>query len=122
MSAPVSLSSRHLLAFFASLIVLGAAGQQSHGQALDRPAAKEGDRARRLAEMRQIAGSFQAVVIDGDTRAPAAMAGDPLYRWNDPTREFSDGTLWFWKSSGRPIAVVAIELYPQNSRKSTRSA
>ena len=39
---------------------------------------------------------------------------EPLYRWNDPTREFSDGTLWFWKTSGRPVAVVATELYPQN--------
>jgi hypothetical protein len=64
--------------------------------------------------MRDIASSFQAVTIDGGTRVPVVMARDPLYRWNDPTREFSDGTLWFWRSSGRPIGVVAVELYPQN--------
>ncbi len=62
--------------------------------------------------MKQIAFSFEAFAIDGESRTPAAMAREPLYRWNDPTREFSDGTLWFWKSSGRPIGVVAIELYP----------
>jgi hypothetical protein len=114
MDPAVSFSPRLVRAFVAVLIALGAGAQQSHGQAPDLPAAKKDDRATRLDEMHQIAGSFQAVVIDGGTRAPAAMAGDPQYRWNDPTREFSDGTLWFWKSSGRPIGVVAIELYPQN--------
>ncbi len=64
--------------------------------------------------MKKIAVSFQAVAIDGATRSAAAIAPDPLYRWNDPTREFSDGTLWFWTCSGRPIAVLAVELYPQN--------
>ena len=65
--------------------------------------------------MRQIARSFHAATIDGVNRNPAAMAREPLYRWNDPTREFSDGTLWFWRSAGRPIAVVAIELYPYDT-------
>jgi len=72
-------------------------------------------RAERLDEMKQIAGSFQAAAIYGGSRTPAAMARDPFYRWNDPTREFSDGALWFWRSLGRPIGVVAIELYPQNN-------
>jgi len=75
-------------------------------------ATKDADRAGRLDEMKQIAFSFQADTIDGLIRDRAAMAREPLHRWNDPTREFSDGTLWFWKSSGRPIGVVAIELYP----------
>ena len=79
------------------------------------PAAKkEDDRAERLDEMKQIAGSFQAVAIDGGTRVRPPWRRDALYRWNDPTRDFSDGALWFWTSSGRPIGVVAIELYPQN--------
>jgi hypothetical protein len=64
--------------------------------------------------MKKIAGSFQTATIEGDTQIPIKMVPDPLYRWSDPTREFSDGTLWFWKSSGRPIAVVSVELYPQN--------
>lgn len=78
------------------------------------PAAKKDDRPARLVEMREIATSFQAAKLDGETRVPAVLAGEPLYRWNDPTREFSDGTLWFWRAAGQPIGVVAIEFYPQN--------
>ena len=97
-------------------IAVTAAGQHAKAQDSAAPAAKkESGRAERLDEMKQIAVSFQAVAIDGDLRKPAVLAGEPLYRWNDPTREFSDGTLWFWRYANRPIAVVAIELYPQNS-------
>ena len=114
MSIGVSLATRLSPAVVAVFIASGAAGQSASGQAPDRRAAQDDDRVARLAEMKQIADSFQATVIDGGTRAPAARVPEPLYRWNDPTREFSDGTLWFWKHSGRPIGVVAIELYPQN--------
>ncbi len=101
-------------ALVALLIVLGVAGPWTLAQAPASPDAKEDARAARLAEMKQIAGSFQAVAIDGNSRTPAALAREPLYRWTDPTRENSDGTLWAWRSSGRPIAVLAVELYPQN--------
>ncbi len=105
-----------LPALIASLIAVGADGHHASAQAPAPPAAKkDDDRARRLDEMKQVAGSFRAVAIDGGPRAPATMVREPLYRWNDPTREFSDGTLWFWKASGRPIAVLATELYPNNN-------
>jgi hypothetical protein len=96
------------------LIALGAAEPRSSGQSPARPAAKGDDRAGRLAEMKQLAGSFQAASIHGSTRTPIPLAPEPLYRWTDPTRENNDGALWIWRSTGRPIAVVAIELYPQN--------
>jgi hypothetical protein len=72
------------------------------------------DRPRRLAEMNQIAGSFQAAKIDGGTRVEIPNLREPLHRWSDPTRENSDGALWAWRSAGRPIAIVAIELYPHD--------
>jgi hypothetical protein len=107
--------ARLVSAFAALFIAVGAGARALSNQESTAPAAKNvDDRAERLREMRDIASSFQAVTIDRGNRVPAAMAADPLYRWNDPTREFSDGTLWFWNSSGRPIGVVAIELYPQN--------
>ena len=92
----------------------GRPGSEPSGQAPDRPAAKEDDRVARLAEMKQIAGTFQAAAIDGGTRTPVALVPEPLHRWTDPTRENSDGALWAWRSSGRPIAIIAIELYPQD--------
>jgi hypothetical protein len=116
MNVQLPSSPRFLLALVAILITLEAARQQAIGQSADHqvPKSNDDDRAARLAAMNRIAGSFQAVAIDGGTRIEAGMARDPAYRWNDPTREFSDGTLWFSRSSGRPIAVLAIELYPQN--------
>ena len=45
-------------------------------------------------------------------RSPCdARAAPPLVR---PTRENSDGALWAWRSTGRPIAIMAIELYPHD--------
>jgi len=114
MSPHVSLSRRLLLSVGGLLIALGAVAQRASGQAPGRPAAKEDDRVARLAEMKQIAGSFQAAAIDGCTRTPVAQVSEPLHRWTDPTRENSDGALWAWRSSGRPIAIIAIELYPQD--------
>jgi hypothetical protein len=101
-------------ALVAALIVVGLAAHQSTAQDSPPAVRKDNDRAKRFDEMKQIAGSFRTATIDDGTHTPTKMVPDPLYRWSDPTREFSDGTLWFWKSSGRPIAVVAVELYPQN--------
>lgn len=99
----------------ALVVALADNGQRAGAQGPAAPARKQADgRVERLEEMKQIAGTFQASTLAASTRTPAAMVREPLYRWNDPTREFSDGTLWFWRSDGRPIAVVAIELYPQN--------
>ncbi len=114
MSLDPSQVSRRLPALVALFIALGAAGPRSSGQAPDRSATKEDGRAERLAEMKQIAGSFQAVAIAGADRTRVPLARDPLYRWTDPTRANNDGSLWIWRSSGRPIAVLAVELYPQD--------
>jgi hypothetical protein len=115
MNPLISCSRRSLRALAAVLIAVGIDATTLVAQDSAAPAAqKEDDRAHRLGEMKEIATSFRAVAIDGGTRIPATIPHDPLYRWNDPTREFSDGTLWFWRASGRPIGVVAIELYPQN--------
>jgi hypothetical protein len=107
--------SRLLPALVMALIAITSAGQPARAQQPAPPITKkENAPAARLAEMTQIARSFHAFAIEGGKRVAASMPDVPLYRWNDPTRDFSDGTLWFWKLSGRPIAVVAIELYPQN--------
>jgi hypothetical protein len=99
----------------ALLVALAASGPRAGGQSPSGPAAKADGRAERLAEMKQIAGSFKAAAIDeGGQRTAVPLAREPLYRWTDPTRENSDGALWVWRNTGRPLAVVAIELYPQN--------
>ena len=98
-----------------ALPMLRAVAQRASGQAPGRPAAKEDDRGARLAEMKQIAGSFQAAAIDGCTRTPVALVAEPLHRWTDPTRENRRrGSLGLRGPPGWPIAIIAIELYPQD--------
>jgi hypothetical protein len=59
--------------------------------------------------MRQAANSFKACTIEGNTRTPVPLVREPLHRWTEPTGDISDGSLWAWRSSGRPIAVMTIE-------------
>lgn len=99
-------------AFAASLVALGAAGQTACAQAPAPAAAKEDAQAERRSQMERMAKAYRAVTIEGDKRSPLELASKPLHRWNDPTREFSDATLWAWRASGRPVAVMTIELYP----------
>ena len=79
--------------------------------AVDQPTKKDDESAVRLEEMKEIAHAFKFVTVDGTTRTPAELVADPLHRWTDPTRPFSGGALWVWKSKGRPVAVMGIELY-----------
>ncbi len=70
----------------------------------------------RAAEMKRIAGSLSAFRGEGLTRRPAKLRPEPLLRWSDPIREFSDASLWAWGEPGRPLALFALELYPAPSR------
>lgn len=76
----------------------------SPGQAVE-------ERAGRLDEMRSLVRAIK--ISDGSrpSRAPEPLAAEPLHRWNDPTREFSDGSLWAFGAKGRPIALATMELY-----------
>jgi hypothetical protein len=33
---------------------------------------------------------------------------DPLFRLNDPARQYADGTIWAWGRSGRPAALLTL--------------
>ena len=92
--------------------VIGADRVSAQGPA--QSSAKEEER-NKLDEMKRIARAFQVSVIDEEGhRAPATIGLEPLHRWTDPTREFSGGALWAWRSSGRPVAIYGIELYGQS--------
>ena len=73
------------------------------------PGAKDDAKTKRLDEMRALARAFRAFSVEGNERVPLEFAADPLHRWTDPTRQNSDGALWAWRSSGRPVAILAIE-------------
>jgi hypothetical protein len=103
---------RRVLSLIPLLTATGIPAIGTRAQEPARSSPDEAERTRRLAEMTQIVRGFQTYVIDEKgNRAPAVITSEPLHRWTDPTREFSGGALWAWKHSGRPIALVAIELY-----------
>jgi hypothetical protein len=102
--------ARTVVTAFAVLVVAaGTPRTGTNAQTPARPVVKDDARAKIFEEMRQTAGAFKAISIDGDTRTPMPFVREPLHRWTDPTRDKDDGTLWAWRSSGRPIAIVAIE-------------
>jgi hypothetical protein len=46
---------------------------------------------------------------------PERLEAEPLFRYDDPTRGYIDGTVWRLGSSGRPLAIVTTELAPRYS-------
>ena len=60
--------------------------------------------------MRRIASGVKMVVNDGDARQ-VEMIPEPLFRFNDPARDFSDGSIWGYGRKGRPIALLSLSLH-----------
>ncbi|HWB07801.1 MAG TPA: hypothetical protein VG826_01060 [Pirellulales bacterium] len=68
------------------------------------------ERAHRLTEMRERIKAFKAFVGESQ-RNELALVTDPIFRFSDPARTFSDGTIWAWGEKGRPAALITIERY-----------
>jgi len=56
-----------------------------------------------------------------DARREASRSREPLLRWSDPTRTFSDASLWAWGTRGRPLALTTMELYASRPEDSNWS-
>jgi hypothetical protein len=64
--------------------------------------------AERLRTMREVA---DGVMVQTGPRAPQQRLerlAEPIYRFDDPARQFSDGTVWAWGRSGRPAALLTL--------------
>ncbi|MDB5352054.1 MAG: hypothetical protein JWN86_3301 [Planctomycetota bacterium] len=61
----------------------------------------------RAEEMRELARGI--TMKSGDEKA-LELAPEPIYRFVDPTRSFSDGTVWAFGRDGRPEAVLTVSL------------
>jgi hypothetical protein len=67
-----------------------------------------GSQAERLRAMRALA---DGVTVQTVSQAPQQMLerlAEPVYRFDDPARQFSDGTVWAWGRSGRPAALLTL--------------
>jgi hypothetical protein len=47
-----------------------------------------------------------------DAAFPTALEPEPLFRYDDHTRGYVDGTVWRLGKTGRPLAIITSELHP----------
>jgi hypothetical protein len=72
---------------------------------------KKADLARRRLEV--MAEHIESIVItSSDPAVPKQMQTTPLFRYDDETRGYVDGTVWRLGETGRPLAIITAELHP----------
>jgi hypothetical protein len=89
-------------------VALLAAPDEKDDKTEDQP-----ERQVQLAAMRKIASGL-AVSIREDTPREMDMIREPLFRFNDPARDFSDGSIWGYGIKGRPAVLLSLSLHPLN--------
>jgi hypothetical protein len=52
------------------------------------------------------------VISSRDPGIPKQMQMSPLFRYDDETRGYVDGTVWRLGEKGRPLAIITAELHP----------
>src|SRR5262245_26314033 len=56
---------------------------------------------------------IESIVISStDAAVPKQMQPTPLFRYDDETRGYVDGTVWRLGAKGRPLAIITAELHP----------
>ena len=83
------------------ILILGLATPGAERQGSDNQAA-------RLVAMRAIADGVTVEKTSGGARLKLERLAEPVYRFDDPARQYSDGTVWAWCRSGRPAAVLTL--------------
>jgi len=66
-------------------------------------------RSKRAREMDRRAGQIKVYKVKDGKNLEVPRREQPLLRYSDPTRDFFDGTVWAWGTSGRPVAIVTFE-------------
>ena len=95
------------------LLIVGlhlvAAGGYSLAQTKDEK--RDDERSKRTREMDERARQIKVYQVKEGKNLEVLRREQPLLRFSDPTREFIDGTVWAWGTSGRPLAIVTLERY-----------
>lgn len=66
-------------------------------------------REHQLRQMTKCVADLRITMRDG---AATQFTAEPQLRYDDPVRQIEDASVWFLGRSGRPAAVLSIELYP----------
>src|SRR6516165_2904210 len=70
------------------------------------------DRKAQMAAMQRIASGTTVTVTD-ETSRDVDIIPNALFRFHDPARNQSDGTIWGFGTTGRPAALLTLTLHPR---------
>lgn len=102
-----------LLVLGASLsgpLIGAAAGDES---TTDKEASDAPDRKAQMAAMRRIVGGL-TVTAGGEPSRELELIPNALFRFHDPARNQSDGSIWGFGKTGRPAALLTLTLHPRS--------
>jgi hypothetical protein len=100
---------RDVMVGFLLAAALPTIADEKDGKSLQRDVARE-----RLAVMTSRIESID--VTSTDPEIPKKMQATPLFRYDDETRGYVDGTVWRLGEKGRPLAIITAELHPHHPR------
>jgi hypothetical protein len=83
-----------------------ATGQEPDTAAPAKEESKESANKRHLAEMRALADTIKVTAGEGEKSKEAKLIDQPLFRFSDPSRLHSDGSIWAWVIAGRPVMLT----------------
>jgi hypothetical protein len=94
------------------LAALAAAAGTVRAHETAAPEPEKGDLARRRLEV--MTSRIESLAVSStDARVPKRLNSAPIFRYDDETRGYVDGTIWRLGEKGRPLAIVTAELHPQ---------
>ena len=96
------------------LVVLGCSTAPAWSQ--DPAPDKAASRTARQEEMAALIRDIRLIDPAHPDQGPVPLRPEPLQRWTDPTRELSDGALWAFGKSGRPVALATMEIYASDPK------
>lgn len=91
-------------------LLLGLGAAVANNPARGQAAPGDPDKGTRLQKMDRIAKGIVLQKVNGGSSETIAMLDNPIYRFDDPARSFSDGTVWVWGRSGQPAALLTLSI------------
>jgi hypothetical protein len=83
-----------------------ASGQEPRSSASEQNDFQETENKRRLADMQTLADTVRVTAGEGEAGKEVKLIPKPLYRFGDQKRFISDGTVWAWGTTGRPVLMA----------------
>ena len=76
------------------------------------PARGDNEKTEKLRPMQEIA---EGVSVETVSPTPGSsprieLLAEPVYLWEDAARRFSEGSMWLWGKSGRPVALLTTSI------------